>query len=859
VNFGRAWVLALVWLPLAWAFFEDSRARRRGALALKAATFTLILLALAEPRLEISRTRVALGVVVDTSASVAPADLERASRLVSAMNDNRGRNFMRVIPFARATRAPESGEAESPWRLRPTAGAGGRSTDLEAALREAATSLPVDMLPHLVLITDGRETLGSVARAAWQAQQAGIPVDTYAMQGRPEPALRLVSVSLPVNAFTGEPIPIDLIVSSPKAASVEIELTAEGRSLGKSQVPLTAGINPVRLHASLNTPGALDLSIVLRPAVTAGGGSTTVVAGGGFTGAARGGFTRDAAGGGLTGDLRYDQAVMLKRPKLLYVSQDPESIDGHLTHTLEAAQFDVTRATGLDGPSLSDYQIVALNNWDIEHISDARKNDLERYVREGGGLLVIGGEQNVYVEGKKTEDALERTLPAKLLPPRNNEGVAVVLIIDKSSSMEGPKIELAKAAATGTVANLRPMDQVGVLAFDNSFAWVVPLRKADDRNLINSRISGIFANGGTQIAPALTEAYNRILPIEAPYRHILLLTDGISEEGNSYELARTALTRRVSISTIGLGADVHREYLEKIAELAGGKAYFLREPSGLEQIVLRDVMEHTGSTAVETALSAQVAKQTEILDGVDFATAPALKGYVRYETKPAAETILRLDRQDPLLARWQYGLGRAAVFTSDAKTRWATDWVSWKGYDKFWTNLARDLLPHARGGEASVEYDSASGALDVVYRLGPGVAEPDKIPPIFAVGSDGFQKPVDVKKTAAGTYRGRLQIGARQGLFRIRPVEDSRAFPEVGLYRPEAELTEYGSNPLLLRQVAEFTGGRFEPPVKDVFDPGSRSLNIMLSLWPGLLALAVALNLAELLMRKWSGIFRPNR
>ncbi len=807
--------------------------RRPWALALKVATFTLILVALAEPRLEISRTRVALGIVVDTSASVSAADLSRASRLISSMNDARGRNFMRVIPFARETRAPESGEAESPWRLRPTAGPGGRSTDLEAALLEAATSLPADMLPRLALITDGRETLGSVARAAWQAQQAGVPIDTFALQGRPEPALRLLSISLPVNAFTGEPIPIDVNVSSPKAASVEIELTAEGRSLGKSEVPLAAGINPVRLHASLNTPGALDLSIVLRP--------------------------MGAAAGTPAGDLRYDQAVMLKRPKLLYVSQDPESVDGHLTRALEAAQFEVTRATGLDAPVLSDYQIVALNNWDFEHIPDARKNDFERYVREGGGLLLIGGEQNIYVEGKKTEDALDRTLPAKLLPPRNNEGVAVVLIIDKSSSMEGPKIELAKAAATGTVANLRPMDQVGVLTFDNSFAWVVPLRKADDRNLINSRISGIFANGGTQIAPALTEAYQRILPIEAPYRHILLLTDGISEEGNSYELARTALSRRVSISTIGLGADVHREYLEKIAELAGGKAYFLREPSGLEQIVLRDVMEHTGSTAVENALRAQVAKPTEILDGVDFEGAPALKGYVRYETKPAAETILRLDRQDPLLARWQYGLGRAAVFTSDAKTRWAADWVGWKGYDKFWTNLVRDLLPHARGGEASVEFDSASGTLDVVYRLGPGVEEPATIPAIFAVGSDGFQKSVDVKKTAAGTYRGRLQIGARQGLFRVRPVEDSRAFPEVGVYRPEAELTQYGSNPLLLRQVAEFTGGRFEPSPKDEFDPGNRSLNVTLSLWPGLLGLAVALNLAELLLRKWNGVFRGTR
>ncbi len=835
MTFGRAWVLALVWLPFAWAWYERSRARRPLALVLKAVTFALILFALAEPNLELSRTRVALAVLVDTSASVSPADLQQASRTVKAMDSEKGRNFLRVIPFAHNTRAAESGESESPWRLRPTSGPGARSTDLEAAIREAAAALPSDMLPRIALITDGRENQGSVARAAWQAQQAGVPIDTFVMQGRPEPALRLESVSVPGNAFTGEPIAIDLSVSSPTAAQVEIELTAEGRSLGKSQVALAAGTNPVRMHANLNTPGALDLSIALRPIGPRPG---------------------DAP---IASELRYDQAVMLKRPKLLYVSQDPENVDAHLTGALQSAQFDVTRVTGLDNVTFSDYQSVVLNNWDLEHIADARKSDLEKYVREGGGLLVIGGEQNVYVDKKNVEDALDRTLPAKLLPPRNNEGVVVVLIIDKSSSMEGPKMDLAKAAATGTVSNLRPMDQVGVLVFDNSFAWVVPIRKADDRYAINARIAGIFANGGTQIAPALTEAYNRVLPIEAPYRHILLLTDGISEEGNSYELSRTALQHRVSISTIGLGADVHKEYLQKVAELAGGKAYFLREPSGLEQIVLRDVMEHTGTTAVENALQAEVAKETEILDGVDFATAPALKGYVRFEAKPAADTILRIDRRDPLLARWQYGLGRAAVFTSDAKTRWAADWVTWKGFDKFWTNVTRDLLPHASEGEATADYDTANGAIEVEYRLGPGVTEPAKIPPIFAIGTDGFQKPVEIKKTAAGTYRGRVTIGPRQGLFRIRPVDDSRAFPEVGLYRPEAELTEYGSNPQLLKQVADFTGGRFEPSAKDSFDAGNRSLTTNLSLWPGLLALAVALNLAELLMRKWNGLFRRNR
>jgi hypothetical protein len=58
-----------------------------------------------------------------------------------------------------------------------------------------------------------------------------------------------------------------------------------------------------------------------------------------------------------------------------------------------------------------------------------------------------------------------------------------------------------------------------------------------------------------------------------------------------------------------------------------------------------------------------------------------------------------------------------------------------------------------------------------------------------------------------------------------------------------------------LKQVAEFTGGRYQPDPTAVFDPGLRSLATNLQLWPGLLALAVALSLAELVMRKWKGVF----
>ncbi len=347
----------------------------------------------------------------------------------------------------------------------------------------------------------------------------------------------------------------------------------------------------------------------------------------------------------------------------------------------------------------------------------------------------------MYQEDKKVEDALDRTLPAKLAPPRSPEGTAVVLIIDKSSSMEGKKIELARQAATGVVENLRPIDMIGVLIFDNSFEWAVPMRRAEDKVALKRLIAGIMPDGGTQIAPALAEAYKRILPVNATYKHIVLLTDGISEEGDSLDLAREATLKHVTISTVGLGQDVNRSYLTKISQNAGGKSYFLTEPQGLEQILLRDVMEHTGSTAVEKVLTAEVVENADILNGTEIAKAPSLKGYVRFIPKPSAEIVLNIDRKEALLTRWQYGLGRAAVWASDAKPRWATDWLAWPGFDKFWTNLSRDLLPHAQAGEATAEYDNASGNLVIDYRLGKGMPWNPRLSPRCSPSAPAVFKP----------------------------------------------------------------------------------------------------------------------
>ena len=193
------------------------------------------------------------------------------------------------------------------------------------------------------------------------------------------------------------------------------------------------------------------------------------------------------------------------------------------------------------------------------------------------------------------------------------------------------------------------------------------------------------------------------------------------------------------------------------------------------------MQEHTGTTAVEKPIKAEVKHPSDLLDKVDMEHAPDLSGYVRFETRPTADEILAVDGTDPLLVRWQYGLGRAAVFSSDAKSRWAASWLTWPGFDRLWTNIFRDLLPHGNESEAVARYDGANEELVVDYHLSGRAAEPATPPDLYVIGPGDFRKPLDLARVSPGTYRGRLRIGSLEGLFRVRPLNESRAFPEVGL------------------------------------------------------------------------------
>jgi len=821
------WFVLLGAFPLVYVVWAWQSSARHLGLALKALSLSAIILALSEPVLIIPATKTATVVLVDTSDSVSSDDLARASSIATAIEKERGRNWVRVVPFARRIRpfAPE--EIAGKLSLR-RASFGADATDIEAALNESIAAIPPGYLPHVVVISDGNENQGSTARAIAQIERLHIPVDTIAMSGRSEQSLKLASVAMPHDAYAGEQIPIDLSIDAPHPVRATIEIFAEGKPLGSQSVQLNGGLNAVRVHARVDSSGATAISGVIRTE--------------------------------QKGDAHFDRAVELQRAKVLYISQDPAGSEQNLLGALKQADFDVTTDLSLISSGLKNTQLVILNNLDLQWLAPGQKTQLEQFVNDGGGLLLIGGERQVYKEDKQM-DALDRVLPAKLVPPKTPEGICVALIIDKSSSMEGRKIELARLSASGVVDHLRTSDTIGVLIFDNSFEWAVPMRRATGKGEIKRMISGITPDGGTQIAPALSEAYRKVSASNATAKHIVLLTDGISEEGDSLELSHEALLHQITISTVGLGQDVNRSYLEKVAAESGGKSYFLNEPQGLEQILLKDVEEYSGKTAIEKQLRPLIREKAEILDGIDMPSAPALKGYVRFSAKPGAGTVLAIneEKQDPLYVRWEYGLGRSAVFSSDAKSRWAEQWISWKGYDKFWINVTRDLLSHNDQTEASAEFDSASGDLLVTYRLAANATPPRAIPRLYVIGPNGFQKSLRIERVAERVYRGRLHQKPFPGLFRIRPVDESKLFPEVGVYAENQEAGDRGANENLLRVLASATGGRFNPPPANVLDSQGRTLYEKWEVWPLFLGLAIVLSIAELVSRKWVGLRQAAR
>ena len=453
------------------------------------------------------------------------------------------------------------------------------------------------------------------------------------------------------------------------------------------------------------------------------------------------------------------------RARVLYAEGNSDSAY-YLRDALTREGIDVALASAADLPqqasALSDYQAVILSDVPRDALDDMRMSALESYVRDGGGLIYIGGE-TTYGQSGYAGTALERLLPVEFKAQEQRKDLALVVCLDRSYSMKGRSMELAKAATRAALAILEEQHQFGVIAFDSRPYETVPLQSVRSRHHAEDLIDRIQAGGQTNIYPALATALRWLEGAESPSRHVILLSDGDTAPADFERLLqRMAGSTHQRFHRCGRSCCRPRADVRYRA-LGEGPCLLCRRPGcGAADLRRRHAQRLSLDAGRGTRPRGREASRIEALRGIDFAGAPMLRGFARTKARDDAEVLLESASGAPLLVRWQYGLGRAVVFASDAKNRWAADWLQWDGYGKFWGQITRDVLRRdtgeslrfkvtREGGDAHIRLDAMSDDGNWRNRLAPAVRV--RLP-------TGAEQTLALHQTSPGAYVGTVALGS---------------------------------------------------------------------------------------------------
>jgi Mg-chelatase subunit ChlD len=841
-----AFLAGLLILPLLVYYFWHSlvdfaRWQRLTSLACRTLIVLLLVLSLAGLTLQVPTHEPFVVFLLDHSRSIEPEARRQAEDFVEQALHTPGKHRSAFIYFAAEPGPVLLERPEEAPALDEDA------TNLAAALEVATGLIPPSFVPRIVLLSDGNETTGD---ARTTAARAGVPVSTVPLRARAEPDVQLSAVNVPAQVHQGEPFEIEVLLDSNHEDQGILELYRGPHKIAERTCQVTPGEKREKFVDTLVQGGLAIYSASIR------------------------GFREDRL---LENNTNMGLTFAAGKPRVLLLDSDPAQAKRHLAAALEpeGIQVDVRPGRGMPDSltELQNYDLLILSNVPATALTQRQMEVARIYVEElGGGLIMLGGDQSFGLGGYY-KTVLEDILPVRSDFEKEKEkpSLAMMLLIDRSGSMEGEKMELAKEAAKSAVQLLGPSDKIGVIAFDTESTWISELRPASDKNYVLDQISKIHAGGGTHISPSMIMAYETLRDVSSKYKHIILLTDGEpndTDHGDFQGIAANMATAHMTFSTVGVGSDADKKFLEELATIGKGRFYFTDEPSSIPQIFAKETVTASRSAINERPFLPVLVQRTKVLENVDFQSAPDLLGHVLTRPKPTSEVVLATERGDPLLAWWRYGLGMTVAFTSDATSRWAADWISnWpEGYSKFWTQIIRMAMRKneakgiqvqvtARDRRATVTIDAAT---DKGEFINGAETELTLIDP--RLGS--VRMPMT--QTAPGHYAAELAT-PWSGAYHLEVAQKyqgnllNRQSRGLAVGYPE-ELRLRPTNEALLQQLALATGGVYQPPPEEVFAPGVQTAQRPEPLWPYLVLVAAILLLVDVALRRLDlSLFLPAR
>jgi Ca-activated chloride channel family protein len=707
-----------------------------------------------------------------------------------------------------------------------------RATNLAAAIEVAAAATPPFYVPKIVLLSDGNQTVGDALKAALRA---GIPISTVPLPTRSDPEVQVAAVNVPAQVAQGEAFYVEVVVDTNVDNSAgEIEVYRGPHKVISEKKTLKKGENRFRFRQTIEQERLAT-----------------------FTARARG--YQDTL---LDNNSDFGLVFTSGKPRVLVVESDPKTAR-ELAYALEEqdVQVDIRPPQGMPDSlaDLQNYELLVVSNVPATALTLRQMEVARTFVQDlGGGLIMIGGDQSFGLGGYY-KTVLEEILPVRSDFEKEKEkpSLAMMLVIDKSGSMGGEKIEMAKEAAKSAVELLGPSDKIGVVAFDGETFWITnDIQPCSDKASVLDHISSIEAGGGTTMYPAMEEAYDALKKTSAKLKHVIILTDGISAPGDFEGISQSMAGDRITVSTVGVGEGADQNLLESIAKIGGGRNYFVEDPNTIPQIFAKETVAASKSAINEQPFLAQVVRPTQALSEIDFASAPLLMGYVVTRPKATSEVILATEAGDPLLTWWRYGLGICVAFTSDAKSRWAAEWIPWPGFGKFWAQVVRHAMrkAEARGSVVQVEHKNrhATVSLDAIDPAGRFINGAET--KLTVIDPTLGNRKLEMSQTAPGRYVAEFDT-VQSGSYHLEFAQEqggkvlNHQSRGLAVGYPD-ELRLRPANTGLLRSIAAVTNGQYDPSPEAVFAPTARQAQRASPLWPYLVAAAALVFVADVALRR---------
>ncbi len=837
-------LLALFWIEQRSSHPMSSR-RKRMLLVVRALGVMLALLALAGPATVVQSSRQALVVALDHSQSLGADGLkrvfDRATALRDALPSSVESSFVSFGDDPAALPAEmklEAAAAQLDWQK-----AHGRDSNYQRAIEFASALFPSGTSRHIVVIGDGHETRGSIIEASRDAAAAGIRVHTATITGEKKPDVRVRELAASrARLHEGASLELRAVIESTVSGSGVVKLFENGIEVDKRTVAAQAG-------------KPLDVTFTRSPAVRNIYKYRAVIEG----------FADD------TLSANNDALAIVDvrgRLRLLYLESDATQ-GGYLMQAMEkeGVQLEMRQPGSIPSSleELAGYDGIIISDVAAHQLGEGTMIAMRDYVdRLGGGLIMLGG-PNSFGVGGYFRTPIEDVLPVRLKSPDEEEkqSAAVALVIDRSGSMSGEKLEMAKSAAIATTEVLSRNDFIGVYAFDSEAHVVAPMAKITSVAGVSAQIAAVAPGGGTNLQPAFVLAREALQRVKAKVKHMIILTDG-QTSGAGYEaLAAQCRVEGATISAVAIGAGSHVALLQAIASNGGGQSYTTNDVNSITRIFTQDTLMHTGRMIREEPFQSQMTERHPILAGFDKWDPPTLLGYVKTLRKSTAQVPLTTDTGDPLLAHWRFGLGKVTAFTSDAKTRWASLWIGrWGDFGRFWSQVLRetarppqgqnmDLACEMRGEEARISVDLLE---DAGTRRNNARVEAE----VFFVAADALGAPlksvskIAMQQSGPGLYESSFRPD-QPGVYLIKAQSGAEMVSAGLVHNPSSEASLGTANEELMRQAAKITGGSYLGD-KDIPALNSTNATQYTELWPRLIIALLLLFLIDVAIRRWENV-----